>query len=126
MHWQKSLLWLSLGFLTILILTWGDAIFDFASYVRGAPQQRENASETAIKTVVVLMLWILSAYKVYKVVSRLSYLENFVHLCAWCRRIEKDNHWQTLEEHFLHNTGREISHGMCPECAERVRASKKK
>ena len=123
-HWQRALLWLSLGFLTIIILTWLDAIFDFAHYISDSPLQTENSRETAIKTVVILMLWILSAYKVYQIVSRLSYLENFVHLCAWCRRIEKDNQWLSLEEHLAKSGGQTVSHGICPECAKQVRASR--
>jgi hypothetical protein len=123
-HWQKALMWLSIGFLTIIILTWLDAIFDFAHYISGSPLQTENARETAIKTVIILMLWILSAYKVYQIVSRLSYLENFVHLCAWCRRIEKDNEWLSLEEHLSRSGGQTVSHGICPECAKKVRSSR--
>jgi len=124
LHWQKAVIWLSLGFVTIIVLTWCDAIFDFAHFLTGSTQQSEHASETALKTVIILMLWVLSAYKVYRVVSRLSYLENFVHLCAWCRRIERDSRWLTLEEHFLKNTGQSVSHGMCPECAQRMRGQK--
>lgn len=124
LYWQKALIWLSLGFLTIIILTWLDAVFDFAHYVAGSELQTEHASETAIKTVVILMLWILSAYKVYQIVSRLSYLESFVHLCAWCRRIEKDNEWLSLEEHISRSGGQSVSHGVCPECAQKMRAER--
>jgi hypothetical protein len=123
-HWRKALLWLSMGFITIIILTWLDAIFDFAHYLVGSELQTEHAGETAIKTVVILMLWILSAYKVYQIVSRLSYLESFVHLCAWCRRIEKDNQWLSLEEHLERSSGQSVSHGLCPDCAERIRADR--
>ena len=124
LHWQKAIFWLSMGFVTILVLTWADAFFDFANFLAGSPQQPENATETAIKTVVILMLWIFSAYKVYRIVSRLSYLENFVHLCAWCKRIEQNNEWLSLEEHFMKSSGQSVSHGMCPECAAKVKAKK--
>jgi hypothetical protein len=124
LHWHRAVLWLSIGFLTIIVLTWLDAIFDFAHYIVGSPIQTENARETAIKTVVILMLWILSAYKVYQIVSRLSYLENFVHLCAWCRRIEKDNEWLSLEEHLAKTGSQAVSHGVCPDCAKKVLADR--
>jgi hypothetical protein len=121
LHWQKAVLWLSLGFLTMIVLTWLDGIFDFARYLTGSPQQSANAREIAIKTVVILMLWILSAYKVYRIVSRLSYLENFVHLCAWCKRIEQDHQWLSLEDHFLKSPGQTVSHGLCPDCAQKMK-----
>jgi len=75
---------------------------------------------TAMVTVVILLLWIFSAYKVYRVVSRLSYLESFLHVCAWCRKIEYNDRWLSLEAHFTEKTGGGISHGICPECAKRI------
>ena len=46
------------------------------------------------------VLWMISAYKIYRVVSRLSYLESFLHVCAWCRKIEYQNQWLSIEAHF--------------------------
>ena len=122
-HWHQAVLWLSLGFLTIIVLTWLDAMFDFAHYISGSPLQTMNAQETAAKTVVILLLWIFAAYKIYQIASRLSYLEYFVHLCAWCRRIEHNNEWLSLEEH-IHKSGKqEVSHGVCPDCKQKMLAS---
>ncbi len=123
LQWQEPVLWTSLGFATIIVLAWLDALLDFGHYVTGSPIRSEHAGETAIKTVIILLLWILSVYKVYRIVSRLTYLENFVHLCAWCRRIERDNKWLSLEEHFEKSGGQAVSHGICPECSEKLRRS---
>ena len=123
-YWQKAVIWLSLGFLTIIVLTWLDAVFDFAHYIVGSEFQTERAGDTAIETVVILMLWILSAYKVYQIVSRLSYLESFVHMCAWCRRIEKDNEWLSLEQHLERSGGQAVSHGVCPDCSKEMLAKR--
>ena len=64
--------------------------------------------------------WMFSAYKVYRVVSRLSYLESFLHVCAWCRKIEYKDRWLSLEAHFTEKTGRKPSHGICPECSAKL------
>jgi hypothetical protein len=121
LHWQKALLWHGMGFVTLLVLTWCDALFDLMHHVLGQPAQTANIEEVEIKTIVILLLWIGSAYKLYLIVSRLSYLEKFLHVCSWCRRIQHQNVWLSLEEHFQHNTGAEISHGICPECAQRFK-----
>jgi len=43
-------------------------------------------------------------------------------MCAWCRKIRNDeNYWNDLET-FLTKSGVKISHGVCPECAVKVRA----
>lgn len=121
-YWQRALLWHSLGFLTILILTWCDSLFDMMHALFGFPPQRpEELPEISVKLGVIILLWILSGYKLYLIVSRLSYLEKFLHVCSWCRKIEYNSSWLSLEEHFLRQTGHKATHGICPECAQRMK-----
>lgn len=119
-YWQKALIWQSLGFLIMVVLTWSDAIFDLAHVILGLPHREVDINRTAIITVVIVLLWMFSGYKIYLVVSRLSYLESFLHVCAWCRKIEHNAQWLSLEAHFAQKTGGKVSHGICPECAEKV------
>ena len=105
----------------LLVLTWCDSLFDLMHYLLGHPPRSANIEEIVIKTVVIVLLWMGSAYKLYMIVSRLSYLENFLHVCAWCRRIQHQDVWLSLEEHFQQQTGATISHGICPKCAERFK-----
>ncbi len=121
-YWQKALLWQSLGFLIMVVLTWSDALFDLAHAILGLPTRPADLNRTATITVIIILLWMISGYKIYLVVSRLSYLENFLHVCAWCRKIEYENNWLSLEDHFIQKTGQKVSHGICPECSERLRA----
>src|SRR6266446_5591339 len=71
LYWQRALLWQSLGFLIIVVLTWSDALFDLTHAVLGLPHRSMDLGRTAITTVVIVLLWIFSAYKIYRVVSRL-------------------------------------------------------
>ena len=119
-YWQQALFWQSIGFLTIIVLTWCNAIFDLSHNLFGMAHQNEDFDQTTISTVVIIFLWIFSAYKIYRVISRLSYLESFLHVCAWCRKIEHDNQWFSLEDHFTKKTGGQTSHGICPECAAKL------
>jgi hypothetical protein len=101
----------------------GPPIYEFAMYthaILGLPHRAEDLNRTAITTVILLLLWMFSAYKIYLVVSRLSYLETFLHVCAWCRRIEYNDRWLSLEAHFTQKTGGRVSHGICPECSAQV------
>ena len=116
-YWQKAILWQSLGFLIIIILTWCNALFDLGHYLFGFQLHDEDINQTTVASGVIVLLWIYSSYKVYLVVSRLSYLENFLHVCAWCRKIEHEDQWFSLEEHFSRRTGGHASHGICPECS---------
>jgi len=120
-YWQQALFWLSVGFLIIVVLTWSDAIFDLAHVILGLPHREMDINRTALTTAVIVLLWMFSAYKVYLVVSRLSYLENFLHVCAWCRKIEYQDQWLSLEAHFKQKTGGNVSHGICPDCFEKLK-----
>lgn len=106
----------------IVVLTWSDAIFDLAHVILGLPHRDLDINRTAMTTVVIVLLWMGSAYKIYLIVSRLSYLESFLRVCAWCRKIEHKDRWLSLEEHFVQKTGGQVSHGLCPKCYEKVMA----
>jgi hypothetical protein len=121
LDWQKALIWHGLGFMMLLILTWCDSLFDLMHYFLGHAPRTVNMQEIIIKSGVIVLLWMGSAYKLYLIVSRLSYLESFLHVCAWCRRIQHEDLWLSLEEHFQQRTSAKVSHGICPKCAERFK-----
>lgn len=121
-HWQRALLWHSVGFIVLVTLTWCDQFFDLMFRLFGHEHAQVAWDETIFKSVVIILLWGLSAFEIYRIVSRLSYLENFLHVCAWCHKIEQQSRWLTIEEHFKQQTGAKISHGLCPECAQKLQA----
>ena len=46
----------------------------------------------------------------------LSWLNELVRLCAWCRKIGHEDMWSTVEDYFARGFAIKTSHGMCPEC----------
>lgn len=47
-------------------------------------------------------------------------LESLLPMCAYCRRIRDDrDRWESVERYLEHQTGSELSHGVCPECYEK-------
>ncbi len=125
-HWRTALFWHALGFVTIIGLTWADQLFGLFSHLLGEPAQDIDIRETLLKTAIIVALWAFAGYKLHKLITRLSYLENFLIVCAWCRKIEKDEHWLSLEEHFQNRTGGEVSHGICPDCRDKMMKQQKK
>ena len=120
LHWWRAILWLSLGFLTIVVLAWCNVLFNLTHHLFGTQGRDDDIEQTLISTGVIVLLWIFSSYKVYQIVSRLSYLEQFLHVCAWCRKIEHESQWFSVEQLFAKETGVQPSHGMCPECAKKL------
>lgn len=47
-------------------------------------------------------------------------LSGLLPMCAWCRRVRSDTgYWEQIEAYVVAHTGATVSHGLCPECAER-------
>jgi K+-sensing histidine kinase KdpD len=50
-------------------------------------------------------------------------LRGLLPLCAWCKSIRNDRgYWERLETYLWNNLDVEFTHGICPECAEKVQA----
>jgi DNA-binding response OmpR family regulator len=48
-------------------------------------------------------------------------LESFLPICGYCKKIRDDqNYWQQIEKYIGTRTGTNFSHGVCPDCMEKV------
>jgi DNA-binding response OmpR family regulator len=48
-------------------------------------------------------------------------LQGLLPMCAYCKKIRDDsNYWSKVEEYIARHTGAQCSHGICPECWEKV------
>lgn len=57
-----------------------------------------------------------------KALGEVRTLEALLPVCAWCKRVRDDQgYWQQIEEYLTRNGDTSISHGICPECAEKSR-----
>ena len=74
--------------------------------------------------IVFLIVWLVKSFTEVKV------LRGLIPICAWCKKIRDDKgYWNDVEEYISQHTQAEFTHGMCPECYNKVIAeedSKKK
>ena len=50
-------------------------------------------------------------------------LETFLPICSYCKKYRTEsNEWLPIEKYLQENTGRQLTHGICPECSVKVRA----
>jgi hypothetical protein len=48
-------------------------------------------------------------------------LSGLLPICAWCKRIrDDDGEWESIETYITDHSGADFTHGICPECAQRV------
>jgi len=49
-------------------------------------------------------------------------LKGLLPICAWCKKIRDDQgYWQQIEAYIRDHSEADFSHGICPECAHKVR-----
>jgi len=56
-----------------------------------------------------------------QVVDEIRKFGGFLRICASCKKIrDDDGQWQQWEMELLEQVQAEFSHGICPECAQRL------
>jgi hypothetical protein len=49
-------------------------------------------------------------------------LTGLLPICAWCKKIRDDKgYWSQIENYVASHSGVVFSHGICPECAAKIR-----
>lgn len=55
--------------------------------------------------------------------AQVKQLESFIPICSECKKVRDDRkYWQEVETYFAQRQGTKFSHGICPDCYERVMA----
>jgi len=72
-----------------------------------------------LRNVVLLLVWASVHAATKRLLKRLHYLEEFLRICGWCRKVCHDGEWLTMESYFNSKFSTQTSHGMCPECLKK-------
>ena len=76
----------------------------------------ELASYAIIRTVVIVLIWIWVHLATRQLLKRLHYLEEFLRVCSWCRKVSSGHEWIDMERYLNSKFATKTSHGMCPDC----------
>jgi hypothetical protein len=71
---------------------------------------------TTLDVLIVLAVWFLVSASTHRILERVRYLEQFMRVCAWCRRIDYKGEWMRLEDFMEQGFDTPTTHGICPEC----------
>jgi hypothetical protein len=53
--------------------------------------------------------------------AKIKILDGLIPICASCKKIRNDKgYWSQLEEYINEHSEATFSHGVCPECAEKL------
>ncbi len=117
----SRILWYQgIGFSIIIAFSWLNEIFDIPNYF-GVQVTSINWRECLLENFIVLIVAIPVMLLTKRLLSRLYYLEDFLRICAWCKKLEYNDEWIPIETYFKEKFKTESSHGICPGCLEKTR-----
>jgi len=121
-HPSQVVLYETLGFLAIIILSWMDELIGLPSLLFGGAPHHPDFRESAMETMVVLIAATPILLLTRRLVSRLFYLETFLKICAWCKRVDAGGRWVPMDMYLAAGFGQRTTHGMCPECYAKIKS----
>jgi hypothetical protein len=117
---QRVLWYECIGFGMLIMLSWVGGAQHWAEYLFGGKLQAGNWRDSAMETVLILCIWGVVFGLTKKLVNHLHYLEGFIRVCAWCRKVGYEDNWVKLEHYFAEGFHIQTTHGMCPECLRQL------
>lgn len=112
----------ALGFSALLLLMWLVELLRLPHRLYGEPDEI-NWLRLGLRTLIIAITWLIVHLTTKHLLRRLHELEDFLHVCSWCRRVGHDDQWLTMEEYFGSKFNTLTSHGICPDCAEKQLAA---
>jgi len=106
---QKGILvFEGLGFLLALLTCWVTECFD----------PPFSYTQVIIESIIIGVLGWVTLYLTWRLIQRIKYLEGFLVICSSCKSVRIDDRWVGIEHALTDNANVQLSHGLCPQCAE--------
>lgn len=110
-----------MAFLFIVLIIWLDEILDIPHILFGASQTPINWIESLFESIIIAVVGVIIIYITSKLFQNMKYLEGILPVCASCKKIRDDKgSWNNIEDYVRERSEAEFSHGICPECAEKL------
>ncbi|MFZ2197205.1 MAG: hypothetical protein WAV13_05685 [Thermodesulfovibrionales bacterium] len=115
----KAISYQLIGYGILMFLITGDEIFDFPHFIFGAPATPINWTETIVEGTYIVLLCAFTVYLSLRFLKQIKFLEGFLPICSYCKKIRKENEWTSLEKYMSDHSEALFSHGLCPDCADK-------
>jgi len=103
-------------FSLVLFVIWLDEFIDLPHLFFGAPSRPFRLEEFILETVSILILAVVVITVTLVIQYRARRVEQFLRVCAWCRKVWLDDKWVSFEEYMHKSQALRSSHGICEEC----------
>jgi hypothetical protein len=106
----------TLGFALVILTLWLDELTDVPRLIIGREPTPVNYPELVLESGIMLLLGAIVIAVSARLLKRIKYLEGFLFVCSYCKRINVNGNWIPLDEFISKNTEVSLSHGLCPDC----------
>jgi len=113
----------NLGFLGLMVIVYLDELLKLPSLVFSEHPFAFVHQRSTLDMLLVLAVWFLVSRSTRRMLDRVRYLEEFMRVCAWCRRINFKGEWMSLEEFMRQGFDTPTTHGICAECLQGQQAA---
>jgi len=119
----KIILYQNLGFLGIILLCFLDELLKLPSLIFSDHPFAFVNRRSTLEMLLVLGVWFLVSTSTRRILERIRYLEKFMRVCAWCRRINYQDEWMPLEQFMRQGFDTPTTHGICTDCFNKQQAA---
>ncbi len=103
----------------MIVLSWLTELLHIPHLIFGEPFT-PNWHRALIRTLVIFLIWAWVHWITRRLLKRLHYLEEFLRICSWCRKVCDNDKWLTMEDYFSSKFATHTTHSMCPECLNKA------
>ena len=119
----QIVLYQHLGFLAIILICFLDELLKLPSLIFSGTPFAFMFRRSTLDMLLILAVWLLVSTSTRRILERIRYLERFMRVCAWCRRINYQGEWMPLEKFMQQGFDTPTTHGICLECLHRQQAA---
>ncbi len=115
---RNILLYELIGFFIVIIILWLDEIFDIPHNIFGFEATPINWCESIFETIFVFILSFIIVFVTWRLLKRIKYLEGFLIVCSYCKKIRVDEDWIPIELYIQEHYDAAFFQSLCSVCFE--------
>lgn len=116
---ERIALWQLCCVFFIIAAVWLFEGIDLPARLRGVPTASADWRSATWHSIVALVFGLAAVLPIYLYQRRFT--RKAVTICSYCRRVQVDEEeWTAIEAYFAEKTHVTYSHGVCPDCRDRV------
>lgn len=112
----KVVLYQNLGFLAVIGFCYFNELLKLPTLIFSSHPFAFIYRRPTLEMLLFLAIWLLVNKSTRRLLQRVRQLEDFLRVCAWCRRIDYKGEWMRLEEFMEQGYDTPTTHGICPDC----------